>query len=549
LSAKDTPEPGAQRSWQAACPNCGAPVAFRSAASAFAVCGFCRSTVVREGDALRRTGESAELFDDHSPLQLGSGGRYQGAGFSLIGRVQWRYADGTWNEWHALFDSGKSGWLSEDNGRYVLSFEAPAPTDAPPLGQLIAGAPITLGGQRWSVASLQAAQIQALQGELPQAPKAGSGWMVADLRNTRDEVATLEGPVRASAGTDAQALRMSIGRSVSLSDLAMSGLAGDSEKAMKGRSLECPSCGAALEVKLSTTQSIACHQCHAVVDVSQPGGVGGALKHYAQENGDEPLIPLGRVGTLNLLGKGPKPWQAVGYVERCEPPAVGEDEEDDGQSFWREYLLYNRIEGFAFLVDSEDGWSWTAPITGVPEATSNGVRYQGDLYRKLYSYGGKITYVLGEFYWKLEKGQTTANTDYAGSGKASQRRLNREQTGRGANAEVVWSCGEALDADAVRKAFRLPDESLARFRRDAAPTSLSGSSALQQLLVYGLIIAVVLILMRCGSRPKEDCQPYAQQFGQASAEYTQCLDRNRSSARGGGYGGGSWGGSGGGGHK
>src|SRR6476469_8831049 len=76
------------RAWRAACPNCGAPVEFRSAASASAVCSFCRSTLVRDGEALRRIGRSAELFDDRSPLQLGAGGRLDGLGFTLIGRLQ-----------------------------------------------------------------------------------------------------------------------------------------------------------------------------------------------------------------------------------------------------------------------------------------------------------------------------------------------------------------------------------------------------------------------------------------------------------------------------
>ncbi len=113
--------PTPQRAWRAACPNCGAPVDFASAASASAVCGFCRSTLVRDGEALRRIGLSAELFDDHSPLQLGVRGTRQGLDFTLVGRLQYAYEGGTWNEWHALFDNGRSAWLSEDNGAYVLS--------------------------------------------------------------------------------------------------------------------------------------------------------------------------------------------------------------------------------------------------------------------------------------------------------------------------------------------------------------------------------------------------------------------------------------------
>ena len=50
--AADSP----QRRWQAACPNCGAPVEFASAASASAVCSFCRSTLLRDGDVLRKIG-------------------------------------------------------------------------------------------------------------------------------------------------------------------------------------------------------------------------------------------------------------------------------------------------------------------------------------------------------------------------------------------------------------------------------------------------------------------------------------------------------------
>jgi hypothetical protein len=291
------------------------------------VCSFCRSTIVREGEALRKIGESAELFDDHSPLQLGASGAYQGSGFTLVGRLQYRYKDGTWNEWHALFDNGRSGWLSEDNGRYVMAFDALL-TGAPPVEQLRPGMQQVVAGQPWTVASVTAAKLVAAQGELPFKPNTERGFVVADLRSTRDEVGTLD-------YSDPAAINWSVGQSVAISELRMSGLAETAEKTLKGRSIECPSCGTSLDVKLSTTQSIVCHQCHAVVDLtSAGGGVGADLAHYAQDNGSEPQIPLGRMGTLKL-GKTARAWQVVGYVERCE-------EGDEEQSFWREYLLYHR---------------------------------------------------------------------------------------------------------------------------------------------------------------------------------------------------------------
>lgn len=521
-----TTEPSPQRVYRAACPNCGAEVEFRSAASAFAVCSFCRSTIVRDGDALRKIGESAELFDDHSPLQLGASGRMQGAAFTLVGRLQYRYAEGTWNEWHALFDNGRSGWLSEDNGRYVLAFDQPLQAAAPDPTSLRPGQQQIVNGQPWSVASVSAAKLIAAQGELPVKPNTERGFVVSDLRSTRDEVGTLD------YGNPA-APKWSVGRSVAISELAMTGLAEPAEKTLKARSIECPNCGTSLEVKLATTQSIVCHQCHSVVDVSQ--GVGGDLAHYVQENGSEPQIPLGSVGTL-ALGKAPLAWQVVGYVERCELP----DGSDDEQTFWREYLLYHRSEGFAFLVDAEDGWSWTAPITGVPQLRGDSAVYQGATYRKLYTYTGQVTYVLGEFYWQLTREQRTLNTDY----QSGSKRLNREQTGD----EIVWSAGDAMNAADILKAFRLGDDRRAALQRDALPSSGSGG-LLAKIFFVMFVIAVLLMLFRCGSSSSSNCDGLRTTYGENSQEYVSCLNSNRS---GSGFrtGGGSFGGfSSGGGHK
>jgi hypothetical protein len=537
-----TPPP--QRAYRAACPNCGAPVEFASAAAPFAVCGFCRSVVVRAGDALRKIGESAEIFDDHTPLQLGASGKHQGAAFTLVGRLQYRYAEGTWNEWHALFASGpeqqKSGWLSEDNGRYVISFDAPLTTPLPLAEQLQVGAPLTVNAQSWSVASVVAAKLIAAEGELPRRPNLEHGFVVADVRSSRGEVGTID-------YTDPAHPMWSVGRSVALSELALTGLREASEKALASRTLQCPNCGAALEVKLSTTQSIVCHQCKSVIDLTsaQQGNVGGDLAHYAQANGTEPQIPLGTIGTLALGGAKALPWQVVGYVERCEVPESADDE----QTFWREYLLYHRTEGFAFLVDAEDGWSWAAPITGAPQAFGESVKYQDVLYRKLYDYVGKVTYVLGEFYWRLARDERTANSDYVGTGAASTKRLNREQTQGEGTSEIVWSAGETLSADAVVNAFRLAPDKRAALQRDALPTTFKGS-LIGKIFFWIFIVLLVLLLFRCsGGGGAGDCGQTRNTFGPASQEYQNCLNNQRS---GGGYrgGGGAFGGfSTGGGHK
>jgi len=412
----------------------------------------------------------------------------------------------------------------------VMAFDAPAPPQAPRADGLRAGQSLVLDGRPWQVASVVRARLGAAQGELPFAPNLKDEFVVVDLRNAQDEVATLDYAEPARP-------KWSIGRSTALSDLALTGLREASEKTLVARGVQCPSCGTALEVKLASTQSIVCHQCHAVVDVSQ--GVGGDLAHYAQDtphiDGGQPQLPLGSTATL-ALGTAAKPWQVVGYVERCEI-AEGPDDES---VFWREYLLYNRNEGFAFLVDAEDGWSWTVPITGAPQVVGDVAHWRGDSYRKLYAYGGQITYVLGEFYWQLKRGERTDNVDYA----AGTKRLNREQAG----SEVTWSAGQTMDARTIALAFKLPEGRGPALARDALPLSGGGSPLTKNLIIaIFVIVAVVLVLKDCS---RSNCDEMRATFGASSNEYLQCL---RSGGSGSGVprsGGGSYGGFGsGGGHK
>lgn len=536
--ATTPPSPPAQRTYTAACPNCGAPVEFRSASAPFAVCSFCRSIVVRAGDQLRKIGESAEVFDDHSPLQLGASGRYQGAPFTLVGRLQYRYADGSWNEWHALFQSGpdvtRSGWLSEDNGRYVVAFDAPLRTAVPPPEQLQPGAPLTVNDERWNVASVTTARLAAAEGELPARPALDKAFVVADLRSSRNEVGTLD-------YTEPARPTWSVGQSVELVALAMQGLAEGAEKATGGRTLACPNCGAALNIKLDSTRTIVCDQCKSVVDVS--GGIGGDLAHYRQNVPHEPAIPLGTVGTLALGTSAEVPWQVVGYAEKREIP---EDAEDDAGS-WREYLLYNRTAGFAFLVDADDGWSSAVPLTGAPEVSGSVARWQGGTYSKLYDYRSTVVFVLGEFYWKVERNQRTEHTDYQGTGTASRRKLNRERTRGDGVEEVVWSGGEAIPADVVAKAFRLAPEAAAQLARDAAPNSLAAKGWKSQLVIGLVVLFVVLLMWRCTGDDSADCNAVRSTFGEASQEYQSCLNQRRSGGTfrsgGGSFGGFSSGGS------
>ena len=140
---------------------------------------------MRDGDALRTVGESAELFDDHAPLQRGAAGRCQGAAFTRVGRLQYRCAEGSGDEWRALFDSGgvqKPGWLREDNGRCVIAFDAPLEGAAPAAASLKGGASSTVNGHGWSVASTFRSSTWKTR---PKATAVATRWPAGSARSAR----------------------------------------------------------------------------------------------------------------------------------------------------------------------------------------------------------------------------------------------------------------------------------------------------------------------------------------------------------------------------
>jgi len=323
-----------QRAYRAPCPGCGAPVEFKSAQSTHAVCGYCQSTVVRSGDVLTRLGKMAELFDDHSPLQLFASGRITLDGkeqpFTLIGRLQFKSDAGVWTEWVAFLEDGSTASLGEDNGAYVFTRKIDPGRELPEASRFRLGATTAINGKSYSVAYSGSAQLVSAQGELPQLPPLGQPFDMVELRSADGEVLSIDyghSPPRVERG-----------RSVLLEDLKLQGLKDESAKEEKGRQFNCPHCGAPVQVQLSTTKSLTCGSCNSLIDLNS--GVGGELRAAVQDEPVQPLIPLGSKGQLQGVH-----WQVVGFQHR-----MGVEPGDDEHFGWSEYLLYNQKRGFAFLV-------------------------------------------------------------------------------------------------------------------------------------------------------------------------------------------------------
>ena len=166
-----------------ACPNCGAPLTFKSSVSIYTTCTHCRSMVVRHDMDLERLGEVSELLNDNSPFQVGTVGTFQNKGFMLLGRIKLVYDGGTWSEWYAQFDDGREGWLAEAQGQYMMSFEAfGGEVMLPPPGDIRVNAQVSLGGQMFEVDDIQQVTYAGSEGELPFVFQPGYRAVSVDLR-------------------------------------------------------------------------------------------------------------------------------------------------------------------------------------------------------------------------------------------------------------------------------------------------------------------------------------------------------------------------------
>jgi hypothetical protein len=146
------------------CPNCGAKITFRWSASVQTVCEYCKSILVRTDIDLQKVGKVADLPANSSPIQIGTEGVYGPHSFVAIGRIIYEYDQGNWNEWHLMMNNGTSGWLSDAQDEYAVTFSAPG-RKMPKECRV--GQDYTWDNNSYKVSTITKAHYRGVEGELP----------------------------------------------------------------------------------------------------------------------------------------------------------------------------------------------------------------------------------------------------------------------------------------------------------------------------------------------------------------------------------------------
>lgn len=428
---------------QASCPSCAAPIEFQKGSTIVLVCPYCRSAVTRTDRDLKDLGKVAEIVDSQSPLKLGLKGEFKGHRFELTGRAQLRHEmGGYWDEWYATFSNGWVGWLAEAQGRFYMTFYQPLPQGAvlPTFDALQVGQPVAAitATSPLMVVEKGAATSVAAEGEIPYQLVPNERSNYADLSGKDNAFATIDYSIDPPW--------VFVGSMVTLDELGLANARPVIREAQRtaAAAMGCPNCGGPLSLTApDKSERVTCPNCRSMLDVNQ-----GNLKflHALQPSptSDQFLLKIGSEGTF----AGDVKFKIIGRMVR--------NVRIDGVDyFWHEYLLYNPMVGFRWLVHSDNHWNFVEPVNvadvQAPQFVGKGAKayYDGGGFKIFQDATARVRFVEGEFYWKVTIGESVRAVDYV----SAPLMLSQESS----QNEINWSVGVYMTNAEIEEAFGITD--------------------------------------------------------------------------------------------
>jgi hypothetical protein len=465
----------------ASCPSCGSPIQFRWSGAVQTVCGTCKSIVVRHGADLEKVGVVSEPPPVTSRIQVGTEGRYRGRAFSVIGRIAYGWERGAWSEWHLAFGDGSSGWLSDAQDEYAVTFAVTEAATLPAAGTLAPGQEIALIDEAppYRVTTITRARYAGVEGELPFAYWGKEETPFVDLRSGEGRLATIdysETPPLLFAG-----------EVVPFGALEFRNLRDPRQKTVEGtRTLNCPNCGGTVTLQRpGESVNAVCQYCQSVLEVGASAGL-KVLQSFAERVKVKPYIPIGARGRLHGAD-----WDVLGFQQRTIRV--------EGVSYsWREYLLHNPERGFRYLSEYNGHWNDITALSTPPKVKTEAGRpvamVHGQTFRHFQRAAAETTFVLGEFPWQVRVGDKAQVNDFV----SPPLLLSRENT----NDEETWSLGEYTPGQRLWEAFKLegrPPFPRGTFANQPSPHAGAGRLWSTFLLLFAVLTAVFLWRVSTGS--------------------------------------------------
>lgn len=407
------------------CPECARVLHF-SHEDTNAIRCECGSVIGRTGGVLASKSVFA-VQENFGIIQPGTEGEWNGRKFRVLGRFRAWIEEFVFNYWTILFDDGQMTLLGEGYGLYAIYETAPDPMSVFPLIEQKPeiGDHRKAGGLSFLLERKYICYKWEVEGEawLP-------GW---NSRFRIYEFARTDGKRLELMGPESQGLAAAFHvHYASFGDLGLTGLRTEDNE---GKTFTCVNCSAENHVKtFPFAQSYACPNCRQRYRLKDGTGFERQMEHHTVDA--TPDIPLGTKGRLRNID-----YEVIGFTMK--------EEQNVYRSKWKEYVLYNPAEGFAFLSEYSGHWTWLrergdAPVTLQPLATS--VDWQAEEFVVFNSYMYKTIHAAGEFPYNIFNDDDKQVREYI---SPPELWISERHDGEG----IIWYLGGHVSGEELKAAF------------------------------------------------------------------------------------------------
>ena len=434
------------------CPSCSQTVTYRSANTRIVVC-TCGQVLNRlDSDDLIL--KPVLTIPEHNDLlKTGSTGSFGGRKFEVLGRFRVWLEESVYNYWTILFDDGSLAFLAEGYGMYAImqrvtldkavttwDIDHLAPTDYQYF----------LGEESWFPHRKDACWKYEVEGEV---------WMpeCTDQFRLFDFYAHGDLHLEIIEFLPDYLVAYSI-KYVEYSSLQLDHL---NQNPVQPKEVECTQCHKTMQIKtFPYAQSCSCSDCGArLVFKSSSSGFRSSGKDKNKDNLDQLSLPLGSTGTLKGIV-----YEVIGYALKQENTADGVQ--------WKEYVLYNRVEGYAFLSEYAGTWIYArergdSPVTAHQNPES--LNYKGETFNLYNRYTIRILDTLGEFPYNIYDDSDIVSAEFISPPTMWIYEKSREEG-------INWFLGEHQDRDELLQQFPfdLPDKTEAGILDPKGHINLAG---------------------------------------------------------------------------
>ena len=361
------------------CPSCSQSILFRSKDTQIKVCS-CGQVLKRlESDDLAL--KPAFILPDHNDLiQLGTTGTYNNESFDVIGRTRLWLEESVYNYWTILFSDGTPAYLAEGYGMYgIMKRMSPDNSfTAFDISRLEVTDSIQLANNiPWYLQRRDKAWKYEVEGEV---------WMP----DSSDQITLNDFYARGDHHAEVIEYfnNYILFYSIDFVEHASLNLQNLNTTLPAPLDVLCTTCNTTIAVKtFPYAQSCSCSACGTRFTFKGAGSGFRSLAKKETENDNAAAIPLGEKGTIKGIE-----YEVIGYSLK---------EEDNAEAArWKEYVLYNRAEGYAFLSEFGGSWLYTRERGNSPVIGSNSpdrIYYKGAEYDLYHRYGIRIIDTAGEF--------------------------------------------------------------------------------------------------------------------------------------------------------